>query len=91
MLRELSASISVHGVVQPLVVSRGGDGRYTLIAGERRLRAARMAGLQEVPAVVRDLGERELMEVSLIEEPAALAGGSVAGGGGGGSHEEDHG
>lgn len=67
MLRELSASISVHGVVQPLVVSRGGDGRYTLIAGERRLRAARMAGLQEVPAVVRDLGERELMEVSLIE------------------------
>jgi ParB family chromosome partitioning protein len=67
MLRELSASISVHGVVQPLVVSRGRDGRYTLIAGERRLRAARMAGLQEVPAVVRELGERELMEVSLIE------------------------
>ncbi|MBE5780922.1 MAG: ParB/RepB/Spo0J family partition protein [Clostridiales bacterium] len=67
MLRELSASIGIHGVVQPLVVSRKGNGRYTLIAGERRWRASRMAGLREVPAVIRDLSERELMEVSLIE------------------------
>ena len=67
MLRELSASIGIHGVVQPLVVSRKAGGRYTLIAGERRWRASRMAGLREVPAVIRDLSERELMEVSLIE------------------------
>ena len=67
MLRELADSIALHGVVQPLVVSQGKAGRYILIAGERRWRAARMAGLREVPAVVRELEDRELMEVSLIE------------------------
>ena len=66
-VRELAESISVHGVIQPVLVSRGREGRYTLIAGERRWRAAREAGLSTIPAIVRELTDRELMEVSLIE------------------------
>jgi len=68
-LEELAASIRTHGILQPLLVSEaGGDGAYVLIAGERRLRAARMAGLAEVPVVIRErLDRREEIERALVE------------------------
>lgn len=65
-LAQLSDSIKLHGVVQPLIVSRS-DGRYKIVAGERRWRAARMAGLQTVPVIVRDFSSKQVMEVALIE------------------------
>ncbi len=67
-LEELAASIREHGVIQPLIVRRGGSpGRYTLIAGERRLQAARKAGLKTVPVILREASEQELLELALIE------------------------
>ncbi|MGI6642871.1 MAG: ParB/RepB/Spo0J family partition protein [Bacillota bacterium] len=63
---ELAASLKEHGVIQPLIVRRVGSG-YQLVAGERRLRAAIRAGLREVPVVVREMDDREAMEVSLVE------------------------
>ncbi len=66
-LQELSDSIKRHGVVQPLVVTPAQDGIYTLIAGERRWRAATAAGLKTVPAVIRSSEELEQLEVALIE------------------------
>lgn len=65
-LQELADSIKVHGIIQPLVVQKEGD-RYIIIAGERRWRAARLAGVKEVPVVIRDFTEQELYEVALIE------------------------
>ena len=65
-LRELADSISQFGVLQPLVVKKKGS-RYEIIAGERRWRAARLAGLKEIPVVIRDLSPREVLEVSLVE------------------------
>ncbi|MGH2455651.1 MAG: ParB/RepB/Spo0J family partition protein [Candidatus Limnocylindria bacterium] len=66
-LAELAASIATHGVLQPVIVRGAADGGYELIAGERRLRAARMAGLTHVPAVVRDSATSELLELALVE------------------------
>ena len=67
-LGELAASIAVHGVIQPVIVRALADGQYELIAGERRLRAARMAGLETIPAVVRDEeGGGASLELALIE------------------------
>jgi ParB family chromosome partitioning protein len=66
-LDELTASIREHGVIQPLIVVPGTDGTYTLIAGERRLEAAKRAGLRTVPAVLRQASDRELLELALIE------------------------
>jgi ParB family chromosome partitioning protein len=67
-LGELAASIAVHGVLQPIVVRVATDGGYELIAGERRLRAARMAGLESIPAIVRDTDDPETsLELALIE------------------------
>jgi ParB family chromosome partitioning protein len=66
-LAELAASIAAHGVIQPIVVRGSADGGYELVAGERRLRAARMAGLQNIPAVVRDSQANELLELALVE------------------------
>lgn len=67
-LEELANSIQEHGVIQPLILTRGEkDGTYTLIAGERRLQAARKAGLHTVPAVLREASEQELLELALIE------------------------
>jgi len=63
---ELAASLKEHGVIQPLIVRRVG-GAYRLVAGERRLRAALKAGLKKVPVVVRDMDDRQAMEVSLVE------------------------
>ena len=65
-LKELSHSIQINGVIQPLVVRKGTYG-YQLIAGERRLRAAKMAGLKQVPVVVRKSTDREALEIALIE------------------------
>lgn len=65
-LEELAESIRQYGVIQPLVVTKRED-YYEIIAGERRWRAARMAGLKEVPVIIRDFGEQEILEVSLIE------------------------
>ena len=65
-LKELAASLKRHGVVQPLIVRRNGL-RYTIIAGERRFRAARIAGLTTVPVLVSDMDEDSIMEVSLVE------------------------
>lgn len=65
-LEELAASIREKGLLQPLLVRRQGD-RYELIAGERRLRAAQLAGLREVPIIVRDVGDEDSLELALIE------------------------
>jgi len=67
-LQELVQSIREHGVIQPLIVSAGDSpGVYQLIAGERRLRAARLAGLERVPVVVKEAADRELLEIALVE------------------------
>ena len=66
-LKELSDSIAMHGVIQPLLVRPLSDGGYQLIAGERRWRASRMAGLTQVPVVVREMTDMEAMELALIE------------------------
>lgn len=66
-LEELASSIQEHGIIQPLIVSPGEGGTYILIAGERRLRAARQVGLLTVPAIVRQASDRELLELALIE------------------------
>lgn len=66
-LQELASSIKRHGVVQPLVVTPVKNGKYTLIAGERRWRAAQIAKLKTVPAVVRSSKELEQLEIALIE------------------------
>jgi ParB family chromosome partitioning protein len=65
-LKDLVSSIKEKGVIEPLVVKRSGD-HFVLAAGERRLSAARIAGLKEVPAIIRDLGDQELLEIGLIE------------------------
>lgn len=65
-LEELAASIKTFGIIQPLIVLRSGN-RYVIIAGERRFRAARIAGLTSVPCVVRELTPREMREIALIE------------------------
>src|SRR5919201_3570549 len=69
-IKSLAASIGDAGVVQPLIVRPLADGRYELIAGERRWRAAREAGLQTVPAIVREEGEAERLQTALIENMA---------------------
>lgn len=66
-LAELADSISQHGILQPLLVRPFLDGGYQIVAGERRFRAARMAGLTEVPVVIRDLSDSETMQLALIE------------------------
>ena len=66
-LEELADSVRARGIVQPIVVRPAGSGSFEIVAGERRWRAARMAGLDEVPAVVRELSDREAAAVALIE------------------------
>ncbi len=65
-LEALAASIREQGVISPLILRRGRDG-YELVAGERRLRAARLAGLRSVPAVVRDVADAQALELALVE------------------------
>ncbi len=66
-LNELADSISVHGLLQPIVVRPRASGRYEIIAGERRWRACRIAGLTRVPAVIKELDEQSAAEVALVE------------------------
>ena len=66
-LNELADSISQHGIIQPLLVRPIFTGGYQIVAGERRWRAARMAGLTEVPVIVREMDDAEFMELALIE------------------------
>jgi ParB family chromosome partitioning protein len=65
-LAELAGSIAAHGVLQPILVTETLDG-YRVVAGERRLRAAQMAGLERIPAVVRQAGEQDQLELALVE------------------------
>lgn len=65
-LTTLAASIREHGVIQPILVTESVDG-YQLVAGERRVRAARMAGLERIPAVIRQLADRDQLELALVE------------------------
>ena len=66
-LKELAESIKTHDIIQPLTVSRVGPNKYRLIAGERRLRASKMAGLKDIPVFVREANDQQLLEMALLE------------------------
>ncbi|HMU69236.1 MAG TPA: ParB/RepB/Spo0J family partition protein, partial [Chitinophagales bacterium] len=66
-LKELSESIKVHGVIQPITVRTVGTNKFQLISGERRLRASKLAGLTDIPAYVRNANDQEMLEIALIE------------------------
>lgn len=66
-LNELAISIKNQGLLQPILVSKNGEDRYTLIVGERRWRAAKIAGLNKIPAIVKEMNKKEIMEAALIE------------------------
>lgn len=66
-LQELSSSIKLHGVIQPLVVNKVENDQYMIIAGERRWRASKMAGLEKVPVVIKNYTEKQIKEISIIE------------------------
>jgi len=66
-IKELTDSISTHGLLQPIIVTKDKSGKYQIVAGERRYRASKMAGLKEVPVVIKDFDEKEIFEVALIE------------------------
>jgi ParB family chromosome partitioning protein len=66
-LQELTDSIKANGILQPVILRRSADESYELVAGERRLRAAKLAGLDAVPAIIREVDDRRMMELALIE------------------------
>ncbi|MCL2212132.1 MAG: ParB/RepB/Spo0J family partition protein [Treponema sp.] len=66
-LQELADSIKTYGIIQPIIAANSGDGTYIIIAGERRTRAARLAGLETVPVIIRDYTDQKRLEISLIE------------------------
>ena len=66
-LRELSESIKQHGVIQPIIVTKSSDNRYTIVAGERRFRACLNAGLKVIPAIIKDFSKQQMQEIALIE------------------------
>lgn len=66
-LNELSSSIKLHGLIQPIVINDNGDGTYLIIAGERRYRAAKKAGLDKIPAVIKNYSDRQIKEIAIIE------------------------
>ncbi|MBF0565353.1 MAG: ParB/RepB/Spo0J family partition protein [Nitrospirae bacterium] len=66
-LRQLASSIMEKGVIQPIVVNRNGDGTFTIVAGERRWRASTLAGVKQIPCILRDSGGNDSLEISLIE------------------------
>lgn len=66
-LRELANSIVNNGLVQPIIVNANGDGKYQIIAGERRYRACKMVGLKEIPVIIKNLSDKEILEIALIE------------------------
>ena len=65
-LKELADSISKHGVIMPIIVNKSGD-RYMIIAGERRFRASKLAGLSKIPVIIKNYDQRQIKEISLIE------------------------
>ncbi|MCK8824538.1 ParB/RepB/Spo0J family partition protein [Fuchsiella alkaliacetigena] len=67
LLEELSVSIREHGLIQPVTLRKKGDGGYQLVAGERRWKGAKLAGLESIPAIIQDYNEQQMMEVALIE------------------------
>lgn len=66
-IAELAESIKTHGIIQPLILRKHMEDQYIIVAGERRWRAAKMAGLKDVPAIIMELTDRDILEVSLIE------------------------
>lgn len=66
-LSELATSIKIHDIIQPLTVSKLANGKYQLIAGERRFRASKIAGLKDVPVYIRQANDKELLELALLE------------------------
>lgn len=66
-LKELATSIKIHGIIQPIVLNRADDGKFMIIAGERRWRAAKMAGLSEMPAFIRNYTPKQIKEIAIIE------------------------
>ena len=66
-IAELTESIKTHGIIQPLILRKDAEDRYVIVAGERRWRAAKLAGLKEVPAIIMELSDRDILEISLIE------------------------
>ena len=66
-IAELAESIKTHGIIQPLILRKYMEDQYIIVAGERRWRAAKMAGVKEIPAVVMELSDRDILEISLIE------------------------
>ncbi|MFT8351467.1 ParB/RepB/Spo0J family partition protein [Clostridium saccharoperbutylacetonicum] len=66
-IAELAESIKTHGIIQPLILRKHINDQYIIVAGERRWRAAKMAGLNEIPAVIMELSDKDILEVSLIE------------------------
>ncbi|MFG6394138.1 MAG: ParB/RepB/Spo0J family partition protein [Lachnospiraceae bacterium] len=66
-MQELADSIRIHGLIEPLIVKKINEGFYSIIAGERRWRAARMAGLKDIPVIVRDYNNQQIMEIALVE------------------------
>ena len=66
-LNELAASIRIHGIIQPIVINDMHNGKFMIIAGERRWRAAKIAGLDVIPAYVRDFSDKQIKEISIIE------------------------
>ena len=66
-IAELAESIKTHGIIQPLILRKYMEDQYIIVAGERRWRAAKMAGVKEIPAVIMELSDRDILEISLIE------------------------
>jgi len=66
-LKELSESLIKNGIIQPIIVTRRDEGQYEVVAGERRLQAAKMAGIDKVPVIIRSLSESEQLQLALIE------------------------
>lgn len=66
-IKELADSIISHGLVQPIIVIKEESGKYKIVAGERRFRACKIAGLKKVPVIIKDLQEKEILEIALIE------------------------
>ena len=66
-IAELAESIKTHGIIQPLILRKYMEDQYIIVAGERRWRAAKMVGLKEIPAVIMELSDRDILEISLIE------------------------
>ena len=66
-IKEMADSIVSHGLVQPIIVNKEVSGKYQIVAGERRFRACKIAGLSEVPVIIKDLNDKEILEIALIE------------------------